>query len=517
MDTWVRIADGVRTRSAILERAMRAATGLQSVGVRRGDVIALCLRNDFPLLEASQAAGMLGAYVVPVNWHNTVEETRHVLTNSGAKVVVIHSDLLHTVGAAIPEDVIVIGVATSRNLLESYRLPGAHGTLPEGVEDWDSWLARFEPKEPPYETAPGSMIYTSGTTGKPKGVRRAAPASPEHAEALLATTRLPGGLVGWEDRMHEVVMMVPGPAYHSSPNGWMSVFYKYGANLVVEQKFDAERLLSLIERHRVTHLLAVPTMFIKLLALPEETRRKYDLSSLTFVMHVGAPCPPHVKRAMIDWWGPIITEHYGSTEVGTVTMCTSEEWLAHPGTVGRVLPGIDLQVLDASGNPVPVGESGEIACRRVDVASDFTYHGDDDKRRSASRGELVATGDIGYLDADGFLYLDGRNSDMIIFGGTNIYPAEIESALMLVPGVADCAVFGIPDPEFGEQVCAFVQPAPDADLTAESIREGLKGHLASYKIPRRVELVDTLPREDTGKIFKRKLREPFWAEAGRSI
>ena len=245
-------------------------------------------------------------------------------------------------------------------------------------------------------------------------------------------------------------------------------------------------------------------------------KRAHDLSSVVHVMHVGAPCPPQVKRAMIDWWGPIIGEHFGSTEVGAVTYCTAQEWLDHPGTVGRVLPGMTVQVLDADGRPLPAGRQGEVACGRDDYP-DFTYHGDADKRRKAARGALVATGDMGYFDADGYLYLDGRASDMIIFGGSNIYPAEIEQALMHLPGVADCAVFGIPDADYGEQVCAFVQPAPGALLDAEAIRSGLRPHLASYKLPRRIEIVASLPREDTGKIFKRKLRDPFWAGTGRHI
>jgi long-chain acyl-CoA synthetase len=260
----------------------------------------------------------------------------------------------------------------------------------------------------------------------------------------------------------------------------------------------------------------VPTMFVRLLALPDAVRQRHDLSSLVHVMHVGAPCPPHIKHAMLDWWGPVITEHYGSTEVGAVTLCSAQEWLAHPGTVGRTIAGTTVVVLDAQGQPLPAGESGEICCVR-EGQPDFSYHGDDGKRQKSARGRLVATGDVGYFDQDGFLHLNGRASDMIIFGGTNIYPAEIETELMKLPGVADCAVFGIPDDDYGEQVCAFVQPAAGARLDAEAILGGLRSHLASYKRPRRIEVVDSLPREDTGKIFKRKLREPFWAGAGRSI
>jgi long-chain acyl-CoA synthetase len=219
---------------------------------------------------------------------------------------------------------------------------------------------------------------------------------------------------------------------------------------------------------------------------------------------------------MIDWWGPVITEHYGSTEVGAVTYCTAAEWLSHPGTVGRRLAGCDVVVMDDRGIALPAGEAGEIACGR-DLYPDFTYHGDPEKRGKSARGALVATGDVGFFDAAGFLYLSGRAGDMIIFGGTNIYPAEIESELMKVDGVADCAVFGIPDEEFGEQVCAFIQPSDGVVLERNAIVADLKSRLAGYKIPRRIEFVDLLPREDTGKIFKRKLKEPFWRDVGRAI
>jgi long-chain acyl-CoA synthetase len=387
--------------------------------------------------------------------------------------------------------------------------------VPPGVTEWESWLAGFEPATAPFPTSPGSMIYTSGTTGRPKGVRRQPP-TPEQALASQQMMRTVGGLTEWVGRLHEAVLLIPGPAYHSSPNGWMFSFYNMGTNLIVEPRFEPERMLATIAQHRVTHALVVPTMFVRLLALPAAIKARYDLSSLVHVMHVGAPCPPHVKHGMIDWWGPVITEHYGSTEVGAVTYCTSDEWLTHPGTVGRRLAGCDVVVMDEEGRVLPPGQSGEIVCGR-DRYPDFTYHCDPGKREKAARGHLVATGDVGFFDDDGFLYLSGRAADMIIFGGTNVYPAEIEAELMKIPGIADCAVFGIPDAEFGEKVCAFIQPDSGIVLDEEAIRDDLRSRLAGYKIPGRMEFVGTLPREDTGKIFKRKLKEPFWRAAGRSI
>jgi long-chain acyl-CoA synthetase len=512
---WVLIGDERRRTADIEARAARAARGFEELGVRAGDVVAIVLRNDFPMIEATLGAGMAGAYVVPVNWHNTADEARYVLQDSGAKVLVIHADLLASMGDVAPAGTPVIVVQTPPALVEAY--PAARGTaaVPAGMTEWESWLDALAPKAPPFAIAPGSMIYTSGTTGRPKGVRRNPP-TPEQAESSLSVMRQVGGLLPYAGRMQDVVLMIPGPAYHSSPNGWLFALLRMGANICIEPRFDAGRTLERIERERVTHVLAVPTMFIRWLALDEEIRARHDLSSVVHVMHVGAPCPPHVKRAMIDWWGPVISEHYGSTEVGAVTYCTAQEWLDHPGTVGRVVDGSEVVVMDPEGKVLPPGASGEIVCGRA-TYPDFTYHGDDDKRRRSARGRLVATGDVGWFDEDGFLYLSGRASDMIIFGGTNVYPVEIESELTKLPGVADCAVFGIPDPEYGEQVCAFIQPKPGAELDAGKVRSGLAAHLASYKLPRRIEFVESLPREDTGKIFKRKLRDPFWAGMERKI
>lgn len=528
---WVRIGDQVRSQADLRARAAQAAQGFVQAGVAAGDVVAVLLRNDFALVEASVGAGMAGAYVVPVNWHNTADEVLYVLNDSGAKVLVAHADLLLPLAGRLPPGLQVLVVTTPQQALRlADRVADGDAQAPTGLaasegseerdacEEWEHWLDGLAPLPEPHALPPGSMIYTSGTTGHPKGVRRT-PATPAQAAANFALMCRIGGLEDHATRLQDVRMLIPGPAYHSSPNGWLFALFRQGANIVLEPRFDPVGLLRRIAAQRITHVLAVPTMFVRLLALPEAEKRAHDLSSLVHVMHVGAPCPPHVKRAMIDWWGPVIGEHFGSTEVGAVTCCTAQEWLDHPGTVGRVLDGMTVQVLGPDGLPLPPGQSGEVACGR-DNYPDFSYHGDDAKRQKAARGPggtLVATGDMGYFDADGYLYLDGRASDMIIFGGSNIYPAEVEQALMRLPGVADCAVFGIPDPEFGEQVCAFVQAAPGARLDAGTVLAGLRPLLASYKLPRRIEFVPTLPREDTGKLFKRRLRDPFWAGTGRQI
>lgn len=498
------------------ERAARAASGYEALGVGLGDTVALFLRNDLVYLEATLGAGMLGAYVVPVNWHNSAEEANYILTDSGAKVLVIHADLLAGIADSVPSGVHVLVVETPPEIVAAFNLEERAARVPAGSDDWNVWIEGFEPMADRAITSPGSMIYTSGTTGRPKGVRRA-PSTPEQIQAGIEVSRILFGLEGWEERPEDVVLLIPGPLYHSAPNGWLLRFAALGANIVIAPRFDAEGLLAEIQRRRVTHLLAVPTMFVRLLKLSPEVRSKYDLSSLKFVMHGAAPCPAHVKREMIDWWGPVICEHYGNTETGGLTFCDSQMWLSHPGTVGKVLPGCELRIIDENGNDVPTGQPGEIVAWRKAYA-DFTYHGDDEKRRRAEkRPGLISLGDMGYLDQEGFVYLSGRSSDMVISGGVNIYPAEIEAELHKMPGVFDCAVFGIPDEDFGEKLCAYVQPERGTELTVEAVQAFIRDRMAGYKTPRVVEFVNELPREDSGKIFKRKLREPYWAGLGRQI
>jgi long-chain acyl-CoA synthetase len=279
-------------------------------------------------------------------------------------------------------------------------------------------------------------------------------------------------------------------------------------------KFAPEEFLRLVERYRITTTFMVPTMFVRLLRLPDEVKKRYDLSSLVRITHAGAPCAPEIKRAMIEWLGPVLNEYYGATELGALTHCSSQEWLTRPGTVGRITPGAEILILDDSGNPLPDGQPGEVYARATFQAP-FTYHNRDSERDDVVKNGFVTAGDVGYFDADGFLFLCDRKRDMIISAGVNIYPAEIEAALLSVPGVQDCGVFGIPDPEFGEVVCAAV--IVSVGTTEEHIRAGLKRDLANFKIPRKIEFHATLPRDDSGKLLKRLLREPHWHGAQRQI
>jgi len=289
-----------------------------------------------------------------------------------------------------------------------------------------------------------------------------------------------------------------------------------GGLAILQPRFAEEELLKLIEHHRITHLHMVPTMFVRLLRLPEEIKRKYDLSSLEVVVHGAAPCPADVKQKMIAWWGPVISEYYGATECGAIVMNNSDEALRKPGTVGRAMDGGTVRIYDDHGRQLGPREIGEIYIW-LDGFPDFTYHNNPQKRAECEREGLISVGDVGYLDEDGYLFLCDRKRDMVIMGGSNIYPIEIEAVLLGMPGVLDCAVFGIPDEDLGEKLAAYVQPAADAKIGADDIKAYLRSQLANFKVPSHIKLVDTLPREDSGKIMKRKLREPYWAAAGRQI
>jgi long-chain acyl-CoA synthetase len=310
--------------------------------------------------------------------------------------------------------------------------------------------------------------------------------------------------------------LLPAPLYHSAPNMYATQALLLGATLFLESRFDPERVLSRIEKEKITRAYLVPTMFSRMLKLPEAVRRRYDLSSIEFVITMGSPCAPEVKRAMIEWWGPVIHESYAASELGLVTFICAADALRKPGSAGRPIPGVRLAIMDTAGSALPPRETGLIYARQPGY-SDFTYNNNDAARRKLEHDGLWTLGDMGWLDEEGYLFLSDRAVDMVISGGVNIYPAEIEASLITMPGVADCAVFGIPDAEFGESLLAAIQPEPGAGLTQESVRGWLAARIANYKVPRQVAFHDRLPREDSGKIFKRRLRAPYWERAGRKI
>ena len=507
------VTAGERFRSwpEIQANAARGAGGLTALGVGEDDSVALMLRNDFPTFEVNMAAGQLGAYAVPINWHFTPEEAGYILADCGAKVLVAHADLYAQIAAGVPPQVKVLVVPVPEEIAAAYGVPADKQAAPAGVETWDAFVAKSAPNAQPPKLSRGSMIYTSGTTGRPKGVRRR-PSTPELQAAAAAEVGRYWGIVADPS----IVVLMNGPMYHSAPAAYGMGSARLGLNVVLEARFEAEDMLRLIDRHGITHMHIVPTMFVRLLRLPDEVKKKYDLSSLRWITHGAAPCAPAVKRQMIEWWGPVINEYYGATETGIVVWHTSDEALKKPGTVGHAVEGAILRIVDDKGHDVKQGDVGEIYVRGPHL-SEFTYNNDDAKRREVALGDLVTVGDIGFQDADGYVFLCDRKRDMIISGGVNIYPAEIESVLIQMPDVRDCAVFGIPDEEFGEQICAHVEPMAEAGLDAAQVRAWLRERLASYKVPRTVEFSAALPREDSGKIFKRKLRAPYWEKAGRAI
>jgi long-chain acyl-CoA synthetase len=494
---------------ALETRARRLASALAALGVGQGDCVALLMRNDIAFMEASYAAQALGAYAVPINWHFKAEEIGYILSDSGARVLVAHADLLAPVVEHLPAGTAAIAVSTPAEVAAAYGVAPMDARAVGAAQAWDDLIERYQPLPGPSLPAVLTMFYTSGTTGRPKGVRRPAP-TPEQQAATARQRRIAFGIEPG------IRCVVPGPLYHSAPNAFAMHAGRVAELMVLMPRFDAIGFLELIERERLDTMFMVPTMFIRLLKLPEDVRGRYDLSSLRFVIHAAAPCPPAVKRAMIDWWGPVINEFYGSTESSAVTLATSADHKEKPGTVGRLVEGAELRILDEAGRVLPAGEVGEIFTRFA-ALPDFTYHNKPQERAAIDRDGFITSGDVGYLDEDGYLFLCDRKRDMVISGGVNIYPAEIEAALHAMPGVKDCAVFGIPDAEFGEALMAVVEPLDGATIAPDDVRMHLKDHLADYKVPKAIAIARDLPREDSGKIFKRRLRDPYWQGAGRRI
>ena len=481
-----------RSGSEIDERAARLAGGLARLGIQDGDVVAAMLRNIPAFVDLIQACRIAGAYYCQINWHFKRDEAGYILADCGARVLIIQPDLLAEIGPAVPSGVQVIVVDGS-----------------ERAADYEAWLAAQAPYAGPSRTPRGHMAYTSGTTGRPKGVRRLPLTAEQQALSAQVAKEALGIYPG-------VRSLLSAPLYHSAPSSFAQQSLLQGSLFVLEEKFDAEATLALIERHRIQTAYLVPVMYVRLLRLPADVRSRYDLSSLSFVASTGSPCAPDVKKAMIDWLGPVIYEAYASSETGYITVMKPQDAARKPGSAGRAVGKARIRICDEAGHELPSGEIGTIYAHQP-AYSDFTYHGQDAARRAIERDGLASVGDMGYLDEEGFLYVCDRASDMVISGGVNIYPAEIEHVLITLPGVADCAVVGIPDEEFGEALAAQVVAEAGVTLEADAIRTALAERIAGYKVPRRIDIVEALPRDDNGKVQKRRIRDAYWSGKSRRI
>jgi long-chain acyl-CoA synthetase len=519
---------GQRTWTALDRRVNRLMRALAEAGVGRGDRIALYAGNGIATFELMAAAHHAGVQYVPVNWHFTADELAHVLADSGAvglftdwRFASTAAQALSLVPGAAPRLRVCAragsGKAASGGTADGEGAGGDEG-VPAGFVDFEAFVsAQHDDSEPAAQAVGGPMFYTSGTTGRPKGVLRAADGPPPPIESLNAFADF---LMQMLQLPRDGTTLLAGPYYHSAQ--WSFAFGPMlaGSGVVMTQRFDAARTLQLIDSHRLTNVHLVPTQFVRLLRLDAETRAAFSGVSLQRVWHGAAPCPPQAKREMIDWWGPCIHEYYGSTEAGVVTGISSADWLARPGSVGPVIGQADVIVLRDDGSAADVGERGTIYMRnRRGIA--LRYHNDPEKTRAAHReAGLFTTGDVGWIDVEGFLFLTDRRIDMIISGGVNIYPAEIEAVLASHPAVRDVAVIGVPNAEFGEEVKAVVE-LEAGRVGDDALRGELERHcratLAGYKVPRSIEFRERLPRTETGKLQKRLLREPYWQGVGRRI
>jgi acyl-CoA synthetase (AMP-forming)/AMP-acid ligase II len=481
-------------------RSSRVAQLLHRRGLRPRDGVALCVENSTRFHEIVWGANRSGLYFTPISTRLGVDEAAYIVNDCGAKAIIVsaaHRALAESLTDRIP------GV-TTRLLIDDTDLAG--------WESFDEALSTVPAEPLEVELQGVDMLYSSGTTGRPKGVRRPFTGLPADApDPLVSIAR---------EAQHfteDSVYLSPAPLYHGAPLHYSLLGHRIGATVVVMERFDARHALQLVEEHRVTHSQWVPTMFVRMLKLPDADRHRYDLSSHQVAIHSAAPCPIEVKERMIDWWGPILFEYYTASEGVGYCSITSEEWLSHRGSVGRPIRG-ELHIVDDDGNECEVGVPGAIYFSGF---NDFEYHNDPAKTAEArnERG-WYTMGDVGYVDADGYLYLTDRRAFTIISGGVNIYPQEAENVLTMHPKVFDVAVFGVPNDEFGEEVKAVVQPVDPRDAGPELEAELLaycRERLASYKCPRSVDFEAELPRHPTGKLYKRLLRDRYWGDRAGSI
>ncbi len=501
---------GVRTtQSEHLANARRIAADMVSRGVGANDSVALLLRNDTMMYALMEACRLVGVRFALINWHAAPKEVKYIVEDSQSKILYGHSDLLQPVMSELSADLPVVAFPVPECIQLSY---GVDNRSPAGTISLTKLLASTDQYEREAQKLRGMFAYTSGSTGRPKGIKRAFNEDgPDRWDAFLGLCR---NLMGAQDGDR---FYVSAPLYHSAPNTLSSFCLAAGdVDIFVDPKFDPEGFLQTVEKFGITHAYIVPTMCIRLLKLPKEVREKYDVSSLRFTISTGSPWPIEVKNEMIDWFGPILNESYGASEIGFMTLISSDEAKAKPGSVGKILPGGTVKVLDDDFNEVPTGEVGTLYIHLL-TYGDFEYTNQDGNLDGQRQGNLSTVGDMGYVDADGYIFISDRKKDMIISGGANIFPAEIEAELILMPEIADCAVFGAPDPEFGESIVAAVTCQPDKSVTLQDVKAWLEPRLAKFKIPRKLDVHDELPRQDSGKIFKAKLRAPYWEEAGRKV
>ncbi|MFW8565968.1 AMP-binding protein [Orrella sp. 11846] len=477
-------------RTAIESRSLQVASALHALGIQEGDSVAVYLHNQQAYLEIILACRRLGVYYTPVNWHFTAPEVQYILQDSGAKALFTQSTLLEAALAARTDALPTICTDCEGDDSDT------------DVIHYESWIGQFAPYEGPTVSPRGHMAYTSGTTGRPKGVVRApAPLDrlAEHQKNLNHVIELAYGL------RPGCRALLPAPIYHSAPSLFCQVSLQLCEHFTVTSRFDAEDVLRIIERDRIEVVYMVPIMYVRLLRLDPEIRNRYDLSSLRFIASTGAPCPADIKQAMIDWLGPVLNETYASSEAGLVTLATSHDAKLKPGTAGKPLPGATVRILDEEGNECAPNQTGLIYIRNT-TYTDFTYRHQPEARKRIEKDGLITLGDIGYLDDDGYLFVCDRETDMVLSGGVNIYPAEIEHAMASYPGIADSAVIGVPDPEFGQRLIGVLLPEVGTTIDPDHLSHWLSERLARFKIPKTFVMTDQLPRDANGKLSRHRLR-----------